>query len=109
MWVATHETARQLNTIKQHLNAVLQCFALQRAKVMHGFGNLIRQLHLRVQRCKGVLENHLHIKACIAQTIGIQRHNVFATKTHSARLRINKAQNRTTGSGFATARFPNQT
>ena len=71
MRVAAHETARQLNTIKQHLNAVLQCFALQRAKVMHGFGDLIRQLHLRVQRCKGILENHLHIKARITQAIGI--------------------------------------
>ena len=64
---AAHEAAWQFHTVKEHLNPFGDRLAFERAVVVDGFGHLIGQLHLRIERREGVLEDHLHVEPGIAQ------------------------------------------
>mmetsp|Transcript_22890 Transcript_22890/g.38351 ORF Transcript_22890/g.38351 Transcript_22890/m.38351 type:complete len:434 (+) Transcript_22890:3121-4422(+) len=102
---AAHEAARQLHPVKQHLDALTPLFAFEHAKVVHRLGHLIGQLHLGVQRGKGILKDHLHIDPRGAQIAITQRHDVLAVQHDRAFLRIHQAQDRPTRCGFAKAAF----
>ena len=67
MRIAPHEAARQLDPVEQHLDPFAHLGPLQRAEIMDRFGHLLGQRHLRVERGKGILKDHLHVAPRLAQ------------------------------------------
>ena len=108
MWIPPQEAAWQLYPVKQHLDPLVQVAAGVRLVVLHRFGNLVDQAHMRVQRGKRVLKDHLHMASCLVQFSFFHGQNINAVDVHAARFGIDKAQQRPADSGFAASRFANQ-
>ena len=57
-------------------------------------GNQIADLHSRIERADRVLEDDLHVAAHLLQVLALQRHHVDAVEAHSARRRLEQAEQR---------------
>ena len=108
MWEAAHEAARQMHPIKERGNPVLNFRARGDVVVLHRLCDLIHQLHLRIERSKGILKDHLHIKARLVQFFLAEAENVAALKLDLAGGRLHQAQDGSTAGGFTTARFAHE-
>ena len=108
MRIAAHKAAGQFHPVKQACDTIMQFTTVGGAEIAHGFGHLIKQLHLRVQAGERILKHHLHIGARLAQRLVIQRHHIHPIQRDLALHRLDQPQDRAPGGRFATARFPHQ-
>ena len=78
------------------------------AVIAHRLGHLIAQNHLRIERGKRILKDHLHIAPGLAQGTARQAKHIGPVEHHLARLRLNQTQQGPPGRGFAATGFPHK-
>src|ERR1700722_12921758 len=69
------------------------------------FGDRSADALSRIEAREGILENHLHALAHLAQTRGVERPHVLSLEQHASRARLDEAQDRTSRRRLAATGF----
>ncbi|MCY1502285.1 hypothetical protein D9M68_363810 [compost metagenome] len=73
-----------------------------------GFGDRGPHRHARIEAREGILEDHLHGAAHVAQAPAVHRQHVLSVKHHRAAFRLDQPHNGTAGRRLAAAGFADE-
>jgi hypothetical protein len=76
---------------------------------LEGLTDDVAHGHARIERCVGVLEDHLHPAAHLAHLLAAERRELGAVELHRPRGRLVKLEDRASGRRLAAARLAHET
>ena len=108
MWIQRHLVRPQPDPVKQRCNPVAVVLSGGDAVDDQRLPHDIARRHARVQRCIGILVDHLHFFPVRQHGVAIQRRNVLPVQVDGSGGRFQKLQQGPPGGGFAAATFADQ-
>ena len=108
MWIPVKVGAGQVHTVQQLSRLCRTAFLRSNVEISQWFSYLRRDLQSWIEAGIGILKDHLHVAAGLAEIGLVESQEIFARQRYPTILGRFKPQNRSTNGGFPTSRFAHQ-